>query len=323
MKKALIDIHHHARPAGYSEALASVGIRSVAGRPILEWECQRALDLMDKNGIGTAVLSSPDSESAFAHKHLAVNLSRQINEMYAEISARHKGRFGGFASLPLPHMDESLAELEFAMDHLRLDGVFFSSNHAGLYPGDARLDPLMCELERRNAVVFVHPASPPTTKPEGLDLPGWLIDFPSDTTRCIANLIKGDVPKRFPNVKFIFSHAGGFAPFMPFRFATFGVLGAEKNAVPSFEEATVRVEKALQSFYYDTAQAAHPATLKLLVDLVGPDHILFGSDHPQVPDEIFAATASAVSKFAADVPAAAGCLRDNAVRLLPRFVTEA
>ena len=319
MSKLLIDVHHHARPLEYNEALAAVGLTTFAGRPPGQWARERALDLMERNGVGTTILSSPDSESAFAHEALGISMSRRINEMYAGLIASDGKRFGGFASLPLPHVDAALRELAFSLDELQLDGVFLGTNHAGIYLGDPRFDPVFQELDRRGAVVFVHPASPRTTKPEGLNLPGWLIDFSADTTRCIANLIAADIPARFPNIRFIMSHAGGFAPYMLFRLATYEILDAVPGNVPTVEFAMNKVETALKSFYYDTTQSAHPTTLKLLLDLVGAEKIVFGTDHPQVTDSLYEASVAGVRAFTNDNPGSDGCIRENALRLFPRL----
>lgn len=319
MTLPLIDVHHHARPAGYTEALASVGIRSVGGRPVMDWEYGPALELMDTNSIQTAILSSPDVESAFSHKTLAVRLSRDINEMYAGLIAKDGSRFGGFASLPLPHVDEALAELSYALDTLKLDGVFFSSNHAGIYPGDSRFDPVLAELDRRKAVVFVHPASPPMGRPNELGLPGWLVEFPSDTTRCIANLIAADVPGRFPGIRFIFSHAGGFAPFFPFRLAAYGVMRDDAKSPVDYEQALGHIQRCLRSFYFDTALSAHPATLSILQEMVGGDRILFGSDHPQVPLPLIKVCSDTVLHVSKSQPALSGVAHVNALALLPRL----
>lgn len=315
----LVDVHHHARPVGYIDALAKIGITAVGGRVIPQWERNRALELMDSNGIATVMLSSPDTEHAFRHADLAVGLSRRINELYAELMARDRVRFGGFASLPLPHVDAALSELEYALDVLRLDGVLLSSNHAGIYPGDPRFDPVLAELDRRDAVVFVHPASPANAQAIQLDLPGFLVEFVADTTRCIANMIAKDVPTRFPHIKFIFSHAGGIAPYFAFRLGAFGVMrhpAGQKN----FVEEAPKAYAALRSFYYDTALSAHPATLRLLAEIAGADHVLFGSDHPQVPEDIFSATAKAVADFAASEPGCRGYANENACRLFPRLL---
>jgi predicted TIM-barrel fold metal-dependent hydrolase len=315
---SLIDVHHHARPVGYIDALAKLGITAVGGRSIPQWQREPTLELMDRHGIATAILSSPDTESAFRDLALARSMSRRINEMYAGLIADAPARFGGFASLPLPHVDDALAEMAYALDVLKLDGVLLSSNHAGIYPGDPRFDPVLEELDRRRAVVFVHPASPVNAGATGLDLPGWLVEFVADTTRCISNLIARDVPGRFPNIRFIFSHAGGAAPYIAFRLASYGVMRDPAGQAP-FADAERASASALRSFYFDSALSAGSATIRLLMEVAGPDKVLFGSDHPQVPAGVLAATVDGYLAASEREPDGERILRANAEALFPRL----
>jgi predicted TIM-barrel fold metal-dependent hydrolase len=314
----LIDVHHHARPVGYIDALAKVGITAVGGRPIPQWQREPTLELMDRHGIATAILSSPDTESAFRDLALARSMSRRINEMYGGLIADAPERFGGFASLPLPHVDDALAEIAHALDVLKLDGVLLSSNHAGIYPGDPRFDPVLEELDRRHAVVFVHPATPANAGAVGLDLPGWLVEFVADTTRCISNLIARDVPRRFPNIRFIFSHAGGAAPYIAFRLASYGVMRSQAGAT-SFEAGELAASSALRSFYFDSALSAGSATIRMLMDVAGKDKVLFGTDHPQVPASVMTATVDGYRAVSEREPDGERIVRANAEALFPRL----
>lgn len=312
-----IDVHHHARPPRYAETLARAGVTQQADRPVPEWRKEESLEIMERHGIATAVLSLPDAEFVCRDPQIAYRLSRSINEMFAELIATLPERFGGFGNIALPHLDLALPEIGYALDVLKLDGVLLNSNYGGVYPGDSRFDPVFVELDKRKAIVFVHPAFPAGEASTTLKLPPYLLEFVIDTTRCIANLLAHDIPARFPGIRFIFSHAGGVAPYLPFRFACVDAM-RKPDANRSFDMRQDSYINALRGFYFDTAMSAATTTLSTLAAVAGGDHILFGTDYPRVPDEAIEGTAKGVLGLADELQRVS-IIRDNALALFPRL----
>jgi len=292
----------------------------MGGRPFPPaWTMAGALDLMDRADIATAVVSAPDADLLYRDRPVALRLSRRLNELFAETIQSQPRRFGAFASLPMPHIDDALKETAFALDELRLDGVMLSTSYGGRYLGSPDIDPLLAELDRRRTAIFVHPVTPMGLKLLNLEFPASLLEYAFDTTRCIANLIRHGAPARFPNLRFIFAHAGGTAPYLLNRMSLMDhfLTPGHRFAMEPDRDA---IHRGLRSFYYDTALSATDPVFALLRDVVGVDRLVFGSDYPQVPDDFVSATADALlhSKelTGADRQRVA---RTNGLALLPRL----
>jgi predicted TIM-barrel fold metal-dependent hydrolase len=292
--QGLIDFHHHARPAAFFDALMDSGRVSMGGRPFPPtWSMAKALDVMDRTGIATAVVSAPDADLLYRDRPIALRLSRLLNELFAETIQSRPDRFGAFASLPMPHLDDSLEEVAFALDELQLDGVMLSTSYDGKYLGSADFDAMLKELDQRRVAIFVHPVTPVGLKLLALDFPASLLEYAFDTTRCIANLLHHRVPARFPNLRFIFSHAGGALPYLLNRMSLMEYFLTPGHIL----EVTLDrndIQRGLRSFYYDTALSATDPVFALLKQVVGVDRLVFGSDYPQVPDDFVTATANAL-----------------------------
>jgi predicted TIM-barrel fold metal-dependent hydrolase len=215
--------------------------------------------------------------------------------------------------LPLPDVKGALLELEHALDVLRLDGVvLLASQSDGRYPGDPAFDELMAELDRRSAVVFVHPAVPKSSESLRLEIPGFAAEFTFDTTRAAFNLIWTGTVERRPSIRFILSHAGGTVPYIAWRFALTNVLP------PMRERAPQGAMHYLKRFYYDTALSANPHALRSLQELVPPEQILFGSDFPFAPEAITRASIVGLASYGGfDAAARAKIAGANVLALLP------
>jgi predicted TIM-barrel fold metal-dependent hydrolase len=220
----------------------------------------------------------------------------------------HPSRFGFFATLTLPDLDGALAELAYAFDTLRADGVVLLANSRGVYLGDPRFDLLFDELNRRGAVVFVHPSTIP-----GLEaLPGvptFVADFLLDTTRAAINLARSGTLDRCPDLKLILSHAGGFVPYAAYRIAVAASLAG--NPV----EGVARLKR----FHFDVALSSSPTALPSLLAFAEPGHVLYGSDFPYAPAGAVAAFARLYEGFPLSDPQRASIDRDAAERLFPRL----
>lgn len=271
----VVDVHHHLVPAGYAQTLRDRGVARAGGGALPAASVQDSLGRMDELGVDTAVLSLSAPGVHVGDGALATRLARETNEAVAGAIADHGSRFRGFASLPVPHVDLALEELAYASDVLQLDGVILLSNVEGVYPGDPSLDPLFAELDRRRAVVFVHPTVPPG-EPVPSCVPAPVLEFTFETARAVMSLLVHETVERYPGVRFVVAHAGGAFPAVAGRAAT--VL-AGHPAVPAAWRDRPLLEST-RRLYYDTALSTSEPTLAALRTLVGPGSLLFGTDHP-------------------------------------------
>jgi predicted TIM-barrel fold metal-dependent hydrolase len=210
---------------------------------------------------------------------------RQVNEYTAGLVAKWPERFGNFAVLPLPDIDAALEEVAFALDTLHADGVVVFSNYGERYLGDPFLGPLWAELDRRGAVVFVHPTR--LVQPELEGIPAPFVDFPFATTRAAVEMVTNGVMDRYRNMRVILSHGGGFLPYAAYRFASFGVSGPPGSTKsPSFDTDMPDLLDTFRRFYIDTALSSSPTALPSMKAFADPTRILFGSDYPYAPGGI-------------------------------------
>ncbi|GAA3573130.1 amidohydrolase family protein [Amycolatopsis ultiminotia] len=274
---ARIDVHQHFVPPAWSRALTAGG-DTVGGWAVPSWSPAEAVAMMDRQGIATGVLSvtAPGVHFDPGDDRAARELARQVNEDGAEIVRDRPDRFGLFASIPLPDVDGALTEATHALDVLGADGIVLVSNVHGRYLGDPDFTPLWAELDRRAAVVFVHPAQPPMAWLPGAPAP--LVDFIFDTTRTAVDLVLAGVPRRFPNVRIILAHGGGFLPYAAYRFS-----GLTSISLDPDQDADELI-RDFKRFYFDTALSASPSALPSLLAFAEPGHVLYGSDWPFAPE---------------------------------------
>ncbi|HEX3826041.1 MAG TPA: amidohydrolase family protein [Sporichthyaceae bacterium] len=269
-----VDIHHHMLPDFFwratNEADSPVG--GIAPPP---WTPASALSFLDEAGIDVGVISISTPGVHVGDDAAARLLARRCNELSAELVKDHPERFAGFAALPLPDVDGALAELAYAFDELHLDGVVLFSNARGTYLGDREFRSLFDELQSRGAVVFVHPNASPDPGAHRLGLPDSLIDFTADTTRAIAQLLYSNTFAATPDVKWVFSHAGGTVPYLAGRFGIVDEMGVIAGAQDRSSAA-----QTFRGLYFDTALSWSDPVLALLRTVVGIDHVAFGTDFP-------------------------------------------
>ncbi len=225
------------------------------------------------------------------------------------------GRFGAFAVLPLPDVDASLAELEHAIDDLKLDGVGLLTHYHGVYLGDLSLEPLFVEIDRRGVPVFVHPTVPPSKDQPTFGLPPSLYEFTFDTTRAVANLLYTGTLDRHPSMRWILSHGGGTIPYLAKRLTYGPVINSRLS-----ERAPKNIIAALRSLYYDIALTANDFALPSLRALLAPSQILFGSDFPFMPEWQMAETVDTLNSYEGFEEDERDLIRcGNARKLFPRL----
>ncbi|WP_051975119.1 amidohydrolase family protein [Cupriavidus necator] len=272
MSTKKIDTHQHFLPKLYVDAVGLDVLRAaMPGGVAPSWSAEAAIAMMDENGIDEGILSI-SSGPAIPD---ATTLLRKCNDHAAELRSRYKGRFGSFASLPLPDVDAALKEVSYCLDQLKVDGFILFTNYDGKYLGDEHFVPLLEELDRRGTVVFVHPNQPPHDVPSVA--PASVLEYPFETTRTATSLVMSGAMSRYRNVRFILSHAGGTLPFLVPRLAL---------SISMMHEVAERVgdtHAAIRSFYFDTALSAGTPALASLAQVADPDRILFGTDFPFAP----------------------------------------
>ncbi|MGA5545758.1 amidohydrolase family protein [Mycobacterium sp. NPDC051198] len=306
-----IDTHHHMIPPDYRKALQKAGIDDAGGRALPEWSPEGSLQTMAELEVATAILSVSTPGTTFLPNQAdAAALAIDLNDFGAELFASQSDRFGFFATLPMPHVEAATTEAIRALDTLGADGVVLLANNAGTYLGQDGQDELWAALDVRSAVVFIHPADLPAPTVPGI--PPFATDFLLDTTRAAYLLVRNGIRRKYPNIKFILSHAGGFVPYASQRMAV--AITGETGRSPA------DVLDDFASFYFDTALSSSAAALPTLLAFAKPGHITFGSDWPFAP-------LAAGQLFAAGLDTYAGLNgqarneinRNNALALFPRL----
>jgi 6-methylsalicylate decarboxylase len=303
-----IDVHTHLIPPFWAEELRSHG-GDPSGWGSPKWSPEAALRFMDEEGIRVSVLSltAPGIEGWSGNER--IDMARRVNDYGAALVQKHPDRFGYFATLPLPDVDASLAEMSRAFDVVGVDGVVLHSNFDGVYLADQLFDPLWEQLNRRSATVFVHPTTPPQM-PMLAGVPGPLADYPAETTRTALNLVLKGHRIRFGSTKVILSHGGGFLPYAATRFA-------ELSASLSSGRSVESLARELQSFYFDTALVA-PSGLPSLLAFAPPEHIVFGTDFPYASEPVSRNFTANLDNYHDLTPATLEGINRGAETLIPR-----
>ncbi len=255
-------------------------------------------------------------------------VARDCNDYAAKLVADHPRRFGIFATLPLPDIEGSLQETEYALDTLKADGICMWTNYEDKWLGDPVFVPLYEELNRRKAVVYTHPKQANCCRGLVANVNEVMIEYGTNTTRSIASLIFNGLTTRYPDIQWIFSHAGGTMPFLIERF----LMGTAAEIVPGLVtkgqggagrvgENPARVPKGvlyeLQKMYYDTAQQSNPVAMRALRTVVPVSQIVFGTDYPYRGTEEHVKGLTGGGVFSVEELRAID--RGNAARLLPRY----
>jgi 6-methylsalicylate decarboxylase len=302
-----VDIHHHFAPPAW--------VTAVKGRPLLQpanttWTPARSIEDMDRGGVATAMVSITNPGLWFGDAPMTRTLARACNDYGARLIQDHPRRFGLFAAMPMPDVDAALAEIAYAYDTLKVDGIGLFTSYGDTWLGNTRFQPVMEELNRRNAVVHVHPTAANCCRNLEYGVAPGSIEYGTDTTRAIIGVAFSGDARRYPSIRFIWSHAGGTAPFLAGR-----VEGASRNASDRLPDGFTA---SIKRFYYDLAGAMNKGAVASLLQLVTPSQVLFGTDFPPGGTAAeYAKDLVALGMFsAAEIRAVE---RDNAVRLLPRL----
>jgi predicted TIM-barrel fold metal-dependent hydrolase len=307
-----IDVHHHCYPKQWFDKYRAQILASDSDPQVLrDWSPQKNIEHMDRNGVATGIASLGNPSVWSGNLPEGRSLARSSNEFMAQMVRDHPRRFGMFAAIPLPDTEGSLNEIEYAFDVLKADGIGLLTSYGDKYPGDPAFAAVFEELNRRNAVVFIHPSAPNCCRGLQPGIPATAAEYPFDEVRCIMSLLFGGTFSRFADIRFIFTHAGGPLP----------VLAARLEQQMRHPEIAARIPNGipyeLRKLYYEVANStvSHPAMAALMA-LVPPSQILFGTDFPYVEME---KTVGGLAELAYPAEMLRAINRANAERLFPRL----
>jgi predicted TIM-barrel fold metal-dependent hydrolase len=314
-----IDVHAHFLPDVYAQALASAGLTTLdGGFPVPKWSAAAAIEMMDRQEIATAMVSLSSPSAHFLPPAERSALVAEVNDAGAELLRSHPGRFGYFATLPMPDIPASLAELRRAFEELGADGVVLQTNTDGIYLGSPAFAPILAELNRRKATLFLHPTSPACFEALALGRPAPLLEFPLDTTRTIVDLLYNRSLQTNPDIKVIVPHGGAALPALIARIAAFANLPIIEPRPASEAE----VFETLERLYYDVALSAHPVPFAALRRIAPITQILFGSDWPFTPEAGVARNIHQLTQNALGEQEVRAIARENAERVFPRLTRQ-
>ena len=308
----MIDVHFHLIPQFYREAVYEAGTGPAIGR-YPDWTPALALALMDKHWIALAMLSLGQPGVGFLPPDKAAAFGRRCNDYSAELIAQHPKRFGCFGLLPMHDIDAAIAEARYCLETLRFEGISLFASYGEKFLGDAAFDPLLHYLDSRHTVVHVHPSLHPSSKSLELPWPGFMIEYPFDTTRAAVNLLFSGALENFQNIRFILSHAGGTLPYLAWRLSVAPMIDKRLK-----QRTREEIFAGLKRFWYDNALASGAQPFAALSRIAAPERIVFGSGWPLCNDRV---VAEEVADFTAPdfLPpqTIAMIARDNALKLFP------
>ena len=302
-----IDVHAHYVPDGYRAALHRTGHDQPDGMPWLpEWTAATHVEAMDRLGIARSILSVSSPGVHLGDGTTTIDLARLVNEDGHRAVVDHPGRFGLLASLPLPDVDASVAEIAHCSDRLHVEGFVLLTNVGGTYISDTSFEPVFRELNRRGSRVLLHPTSPACWEHTSFDRPRPMLEFFFDTTRAVVDLVLTGRIARYPDLTLIIPHAGATLPLVADRVNAFAALLAPE----------VDVLGDLRRLHFDLAGFAVPRQLDALLTLTTLDHLHYGSDFPFTPEPIVVAAAEHLEGNGSLTDA----LRSNTARLFAAHV---
>ena len=309
-----IDVHAHHLPDVYREALLEHGHDHPDGFPYIpEWSAAEHVAAMDRLGISRSLLSISSPGVHLADEARTRDLARAVNDEGHRAVTDHPGRFGLFASLPLPDVDAAMAEIAYCCDHLEVTGFALLTNVGGTYLGDASFEPVFGELDRRGARVFLHPTSPPCWEHTSLGRPRPMLEFLFDTTRAVVDLVLSGTIARHPRIEVLVPHGGATLPMVADRISVFSAL---VGAGPE-----VDVLRDLGRLHFDLAGYPLPRQLDALLTMTALEHLHYGSDYPFTPEPAVEASRARLADAGDPAGSLLDVLRTNTERLFPDLGT--
>lgn len=321
-ERAIIDVHAHAILRAWRKGASERNRRlgSDFNFVLPDWSPESHLRVMDTHGIAASILSLPRATADLTGQ-ASRDLARAMNEEFAEIMARYPQRFGAFAVLPIDDPDAMLEETQYALDVLKLSGVAAVTQVDGAYLGDPKYDDWLAELNRRRARLFVHPVPPPAFEAVDIGLNQAILEYMYETTRMLANMVFSGARKRFPDIPFIATHAGGTMPFLAHRIAVLEpIFGAGKASQGRPTLTPEEIFSTLSTFYYDLTASTGAAQLDAIRRLVPASQLLMGFDYPMMPDDTIAPALASFDRYTGLTANERKMIfRGNAAKMFPEF----
>lgn len=308
-----IDVHSHMLPASYLDGLNDMGISPLKedGFPTPKWDAESHVAFMEEVGIETSILSLSTPHIHNGNSEKAIALARKINEDTAAVCKKYPDKFKYAAVLPLPEIEASLEEIRYNYDELGCVAVKVASNNFGLYLGDPKLAPVYEELNKRKAIIIIHPsraqAVPTGVFTEG---PAPLFEYIADTTRTVIDMITKGVLEQYPDIKVIVPHCGSYLPFVIHR-----LIGISKILIPNGLMSDVDVAANVSKLYFDMAGDALPVAMDALLKIADPSHIMYGSDYPYTPAPMIKVNREKFENYEPIKPYIEDMFRNNAIKL--------
>lgn len=312
-KGGRVDVHHHHVPPELYKLSGLSQSRFAAGR--LPWSPEKTLEQMDKFDISVAMLSMTQMGNLlYDNTEKGRTAVRTGNDYGAKVRSDYPKRFGLFTAVPLPDIEGVMKELEYGLDTLKADAIgIYTNDNQGRWPGDAYFDPMWQELNRRGAIVYIHPLAPPCCTNLNDGVPASMNEFDFDIARACASLLANGVLHKYTSVKIIIPHSGGTMPV---------IAGRMKDRYPHDAKHDEYIPNGviaeLQKFYIDIAHATFPYPMAALMKFALPDHILFGTDYPF---ESIESTLDELPNLGLSAEVMAAIERGNVERLFPRVKT--
>ncbi len=305
-----IDVHAHYLPASYREALLANGHGQPDGFPqVPAWSAEEHVAVMDRLGITTSILSISSPGVHLGDGAATADRAREVNEAGRRAVVDHPGRFGLFASLPLPDVEASIAEIAYCCDRLDVTGFAALTNIGGTYLGDPAFRPVFRELDRRSARLFIHPTSPACWEQTSLGRPRPMLEFFFDTTRAVVDLVLNGTVAEHPGIEFLIPHAGATLPVVADRVHVFSQLLAV--------DPSVDVLRDLGRLHFDLAGFPVPRQLDALLALTTIEHLHYGTDYPFTPEFAAAMVGDQLSAVGDPPGSLRATLLANTERLFP------
>jgi predicted TIM-barrel fold metal-dependent hydrolase len=308
-----IDVHFHLIPQFYQEAAYAAGAGPAIGR-YPDWSPERALALMDEQGIAVALTSLAQPGVQLGDPAKAAALARRCNEYASELAVRWPRRFGAFATVPMWDAGEAVAEIEHALVALKHQGVCLFASYGEKFLGDAWFDPVMEALDERAAVVLVHPALHPSSRTLALPWPGFMMEYVFDTTRAAVNLVFSGAIERYKRIRFVLAHAGGLMPYFAWRLSISPMIDARLEQLSPAD-----IYARLGRFWYDNALSPTAETLACVERIAPAGQLVFGSDWPFANARVIAEAVRTYEAIAMPQAQRATIDRESALSLFPQL----
>lgn len=262
----IVDVHAHYYPTEYLERIGRADIPPPASAPLGTQSMSERLRLLDEQAIELQVLSLSQAQPYLPAPADAATAAVMGNDLFLALADAHPDRFRAFACLPLPFVEESLAEIDRVRGAAHVLGFTIGCSVGAMQLDDPALDPVFHRLDELGAVVFLHPVGQEDTVwLRGRNLP-WMVGATFEDTAAALRLVLAGVPWRYPGIRFIVPHLGGTLPFLLDR------VGRKR-------QDDVDVVEGLRTMYFDTVSGSSEA-LTCACHAWGHERLLFGTDYP-------------------------------------------